>query len=167
MAPASIITSRLEVRAPREADGDRFVGLFQDPRFMEFSKGPLSARAARDRFQHMRAVTRELAFAKQPVVERSSGVVIGYTGVDYFQYDDERRLEWGYRLVPEVRGLGYATEASLALLGVARQHFTGEILAIIDPSNEPSRRVISKLGFAFRQHDTVEGELRNIYGLAV
>ena len=34
-----VLTERLEIRSPVEADRLRFVALFQDPGFMEFSAG--------------------------------------------------------------------------------------------------------------------------------
>jgi hypothetical protein len=34
-----MLTARLEVRLPREADRNRFVELFRDPEFMVFSDG--------------------------------------------------------------------------------------------------------------------------------
>jgi RimJ/RimL family protein N-acetyltransferase len=52
-------------------------------------------------------------------------------------------------LVPEVRGRSCATEAGLALVAVADRTFDGEMLAMIDPTNIPSRNVIGKLGFTF------------------
>ncbi|MGD0395097.1 MAG: GNAT family N-acetyltransferase, partial [Acidimicrobiales bacterium] len=104
---------------------------------------------------------------KQPIVERASGLVIGYTGADYFTFEGQARLEWGYRLVPESRGMGYATEASHALLGRARETFSGELLAIIDPANHASQNVCRKLGFAFLKQASVDGDLRNFYTLVI
>ncbi len=47
----------------------------------------------------MLAMCDVVPFAKQPILERASGLVVGYTGVDYFTFEGEERLEWGYRLV--------------------------------------------------------------------
>jgi RimJ/RimL family protein N-acetyltransferase len=134
-------TGRLLVRWPREAD--------------------------RDRFDHMVTVCRSIPFGKQPVVERSSGRVVGYTGVDYIDFEGRTWLEWGYRLVPECRGRGYATEASRALLARAHQTYTGELLAIIAPGNLASQNVCRKLGFTFWKQAPVAGDLSNIYTLPV
>ena len=121
----SPVTARLEVRPPREPDRARFVELFCDDDFMLFSGQARTEEAAHGRFDHMLAMCEVVSFAKQPIVERTSGLVVGYTGVDYFTFEGEQRLEWGYRLVPESRGLGYATEASQALLARARETFSG------------------------------------------
>jgi RimJ/RimL family protein N-acetyltransferase len=157
-----VTTARLVVRPPREADRDRFVELFRDEDFMVYS-GVLTEQAATDRFDHMVAVCQAVPFGKQPVVERSSGLVVGYTGVDHIAVEGRTWLEWGYRLVPKRRGLGYATEAGQALLAKAHQTYTGELLAIIAPENLASQNVCRKLGFTFWKQAPVEGDLRNLY----
>ena len=131
----SALTPRLEVRCPIELDRPRFVELFSDDAFMTFSGGSLAADQAHARFDRMLARCAEFSFAKQAIVERCSGVVIGYTGVDWIEFDGGRWLEWGYQLVPAARGKGYATEASLALLEVASHDYAGKILGIIHPEN--------------------------------
>jgi RimJ/RimL family protein N-acetyltransferase len=163
----TLVTSRLEVRPPRELDRARFVELFCNADFMIFSGQALSEEAAHRRFDHMLAMCEVIPFAKQPIVERGSGLVVGYTGVDYFTLEGEERLEWGYRLVPDARGLGYATEASQALLPCASETFSGELLAMIDPANHASQNVCRKLGFAFLKQADVAGNVRNLYTLAI
>jgi RimJ/RimL family protein N-acetyltransferase len=160
-------TLRLDVRCPTELDRPRFVDLFGDEAFMAFSGGRLAADPAHARFDRMLARCAELSFAKQPIVERCSGVIIGYTGVDWIELAGGRWLEWGYRLVPAARGNGYATEASLALLEVARNDYAGELLGIIHPDNRASQNVIRKLGFAYWKQAPVQGDLRYLYRLHV
>ena len=165
--PGVVTTARLLVRLPREADRDRLVELFCDEDFMVFSPGVLTEEEANGKFDHMIAVCESVPFGKQPVVELSSGLVVGYTGVDYIDFEGKTWLEWGYRLVPQCRGLGYATEASQALLAKAHQAPAGEILAIIAPDNLASQNVCRKLGFAFWKQAPVDGDLRNLYTLTV
>lgn len=160
-----VVTARLEVRPPVEGDRPRIVELFCDDDFMVFSSGSLTEVEANQRFDRMLALCEVVPFGKQPVVERASGNIVGYTGVDRFTFEGADWLEWGYRLVSESRCLGYATEASLALLRRARRAFVGEILAIIDPSNGPSQKVCRKLGFVFWKQAMVEGDARNLYRL--
>jgi RimJ/RimL family protein N-acetyltransferase len=162
----AVRTERLLVRPPREADRDRFVELFRDEDFMVFS-GVLTENEAEERFDHMVAVCQTVPFGKQPVVELSSGLVVGYTGVDHIDVGGRTWLEWGYRLVPERRGLGYATEAAQALLAKAHQTYAGELLAIIAPDNLASQNVCGKLGFTFWKQAPVDGAVRNLYTLPV
>ena len=160
-----LVTERLEVRHPTEADRPRFVELFSDDEFMVFSGEEMSEAEASGRFDRMRARCAEVSFAKQPIVERSSGVVIGYTGVDRIVFEDRRWLEWGYRLVPGARGRGYATEASAALIDAAAQEYTGTILGIVHPENGPSQNVIRKLGFTYWKRAPVLGDVRDLFRL--
>lgn len=162
----TVSTARILVRPPREADRNRFVELFRDEHFMLYA-GVLTERAANDRFDHMVAACRAVPFAKQPVVERSSGLIVGYTGVDHIDFEDKTWLEWGYRLIPECRGLGYATEAGQALLAKAHRTYAGELLCLIAPDNLPSQNVSRKLGFTFWKRALVEGDVRNLYTLRV
>jgi RimJ/RimL family protein N-acetyltransferase len=162
-----MLTSRLEIRLPVETDRARFVELFCHDDFMAFSSGVLDVDGANQRFDRMLARAEELPFAKQPVIERATGTTIGYSGVDWFDLEDRPRLEFGYRLVKEARGQGYATEASRAVLGVAAKAFRGEILAIIDPSNLASQRVAVKLGFTFWKQAFVDGYVDSLYRLDV
>jgi RimJ/RimL family protein N-acetyltransferase len=163
----AVTTARLMVRPPREADRGRFAGLFGNAEFMAFYPAVLTGEQAGDRFDHMVEVCRAIPFGKQPVVELASGLVVGYTGVDYIDFEGRTRLEWGYRLVPECRGRGYATEASRALLARAHQRYTGELLAIIAPGNLPSQNVCRKLGFTFWKQAPVEGGIANLYTLRI
>ena len=70
---AWVLTERLEVRLPVEADRARFVALFQDPAFMEFSDGVHDRASASTRFDVMLETAEGVPFAKQPVIERGDG----------------------------------------------------------------------------------------------
>ena len=130
---------------------------------MIFSSGVLTTSAAHERFDEMLIRGGQVPFAKQPVIERSTGLIVGYSGVNWFDFEGQRRLEFGYRLIPEARGLGFATEASQAVLGKAAETFRGEILAMVDPTNAASQNVCRKLGFAFWKQAIVDGYLDDIY----
>lgn len=140
-------TDRLTIRPPVEEDRSRFVELFTDEAFTVFSDGVHDVESANVRFDRMLLMVEGVVYAKQPVVERESGTVVGYTGVDTIVIDGIDRLEWGWRLVPEARRRGYATEAASALLAVADRHDDGEMLCLVAADNHASRRVADKVGF--------------------
>ena len=144
-----VLTERLQIRLPVEGDRLRFVELFQDPVYMEFSAGVHDLASANTRFDVMLQTAERVAFAKQPIIDRTSGEIVGYSGAAWCEFEGAPRLEFGYRLVPGARGQGYATEAGLAVLDVAAESFRGELLAMIDRQNVASKGVIGKLGFEF------------------
>src|SRR5438270_13808970 len=98
---------------------------------MVFSDGVCTMESANARFDEMLSNAAELPYAKQPVIERATGSIVGYSGVAWFDFEGRRRLEFGYRLVPEARGRGYATEAGRAVLAQAGESFRGELLAMM------------------------------------
>ena len=162
-----MLTSRLEVRPPTEDDRERMVQLWCDESFMVFSNGVTDIPEANRRFDEMLVRAEELPFAKQPVMELATGMIIGYSGANRCEFEGRNRLEFGYRLIPEARGRGYATEASQAVLTKSAETFSGEMLAFIDPRNNASQNVARKLGFEFWKLDTVMGYLDNIYRLQI
>jgi RimJ/RimL family protein N-acetyltransferase len=142
-----IETDRLTIRLPVEDDRGRFVQMFTDPAFTVFADGPHDVESAQARFDQMLLMAAALPYAKQPVIVRESGAIVGYTGAGTVVLDGIDRLEWGWRLVPEARGRGYATEAASALLAAADRHDDGEMLCLIAPDNHASRCVANKVGF--------------------
>ena len=134
---------------------------------MVFSDGVLDEASAQRRFDEMLERAQELPFAKQPVIERATGTLVGYSGVNWFEFEGQRRLEFGWRLVPEARGKGYATEAGRAVVALAAESFRGEILAIIDPMNHASAKVATKLGFSFWKQALVDDYLVDLSRLQV
>jgi len=158
-------TDRLIVRVPVEADRAEMVPMWQDNDFMSFSAGVLDETQANARFDRMLERCGEIAFAKQAIVERGTGRIIGYTGVDTFEFEGSPRLEWGYRLLLDARGKGYASEAGRALIDVARSTIVDPVtvLAMIDPRNEASQNVARKIGFGYWKMATVNGFLDQIW----
>jgi RimJ/RimL family protein N-acetyltransferase len=59
------------------------------------------------------------------------------------------QVEIGYSLMDEFQGRGYATEMMAAIIGwIGRDPRVTRIVAETDEANEPSRRLLERLGFA-------------------
>jgi RimJ/RimL family protein N-acetyltransferase len=89
--------------------------------------------------------------------DRSAVGHIGFHGAP----DDRGFVEVGYTVLPEHRRRGYAEEAVRALFDwAAREHGIRRFRASVGPWNEPSLRLVAKLGFlqTGTQWDEIDGE---------
>src|SRR5699024_10186471 len=77
---------------------------------------------------------------------------LGFIGVNYvpkpsnYTFDELPFYEIGWRLIPEVWGNGFATEGADAVLEYAKQQGINEVYAFTSENNEPSRKVMEKIG---------------------
>lgn len=89
-------------------------------------------------------------FGLYRVQEKTSGKAAGLCGL--VKRATLLDPDLGYALLPEFFGKGYAVEAAGAVLAEARERLRLErIVAITDPLNIPSVRVLEKLGFSFEK----------------
>ena len=74
-------------------------------------------------------------------------------------------VDLGFAFLPRFRSQGYALEAAHAVLGHARSAFAlTRLVAIMTPANEPSQRLLEKLGFAYeRSLDSAPGDPVRLY----
>jgi len=72
--------------------------------------------------------------------------VIGHCGF-HGHPEDVGRAEIGYLIFENVRGNGYATEATLGLVNWAREQGVETVFAAVSPKNHSSIRVAERAGF--------------------
>ncbi|HCG9584283.1 TPA: GNAT family N-acetyltransferase [Vibrio parahaemolyticus] len=143
-----IKTEHLELRQFAQRDRDEVVVLLQDADFMAFSPtGGMSSEQAETRFDALVNAFHNEDIGKFCVIERSTGELIGYCGLESYDYNGETVVELGYRLKVSARGKGYAFEASSAVLSFARDVGYSKVLAITEPENVVSQHILLKLGF--------------------
>jgi ribosomal-protein-alanine N-acetyltransferase len=142
-----IETERLVIRPMTAADAEEMHAVYSDPStFRYIGRGPAqSLDETRARIAEKAAHQAEHGFSLWAVVERASGRVVGDCGLQLLEGGPE--VELGYRLAHEVRGRGLATEAGRACL-IAGFDDLGldRIVAVAQPENVASRRVMKKLG---------------------
>ena len=78
---------------------------------------------------------------------KGSGDVIGYCGLIPNVHGQDGEPELAYEFLRKVWGQGYATEASWAVLGWAKESGYQRLWATVREWNTASRRVMAKLGF--------------------
>lgn len=148
-------TDRLIIRPWEADDRPAYTRIVSDPEVTRYVHGGKPFTEAEiDEFFARQA--RQLAahnVCMGAAVERETGRVVGISGVQ--PLGTTLDLEIGWIFEQSVWGRGFATEAGAA----ARDHVLGalrrrRVVAIIDPGNEPSKRVAARLGMQYEDHYT-------------
>lgn len=155
MALPPLTTDRLLLRQRHENDIPAILRMDRDPEVMRFLDGPRTDTAAHAEEVHAR-------------IRKDFGPGLGYWSVfprnqpeEFLGYvslhvmPDYAEVELGYRFCRAAWGRGFATEAAAACLDHAFVTLAlPEVVAVVDPDNGASQRVIAKLGFraAGRRH---------------
>jgi ribosomal-protein-alanine N-acetyltransferase len=161
-----IDTERLTIRLPTEADVTPLANLWSDPRVTHFLGGPRN-------FDEVRAALLDgLADPPPidlwPVVDKSSGDVIGHCGLVPKEIDGHDEVELVYMIAADHWGLGLATEAARAIRDYASHTLEIErLISLIDPANAASERVATKVGMK-HERDTVRpsGKTLRLYSIS-
>jgi [ribosomal protein S5]-alanine N-acetyltransferase len=85
-------------------------------------------------------------FGRWAVIETASGTVIGEYVLQYLEGGPE--IELGYKLARPCWGRGLAAEAAQACLGWALAERPEAVVAIVDPTNTRSARILARIGMA-------------------
>ncbi|HEX8592314.1 MAG TPA: GNAT family N-acetyltransferase [Pseudomonas sp.] len=142
-------TERLTLRELTLADVPALAAILGDAQVMRFSvRGPLSESAVAEFVQWSIRCYAVDGFGPWAVIERLTGDLAGFCALNREAVDRVEEVEIGYRLGPSFWGRGLATEAAAATLAYGFETLGLEsIIAIVQPSNVASIRVIRKLCF--------------------
>ena len=156
-----INATRLTLRPFRDDDLPRVKAPLGDPKVMAFSdNGPLDHAACREWLQRAKQTTTDhelpllLAICLKPD-ER----LVGYVSLanDPHRVSDGE-AELGFRLAYDYWGRGIATEAAQVMVAHAIcLQKTQRVVAIVDPNNRQSLRVLQKVGMAYDRNVMFEG----------
>jgi RimJ/RimL family protein N-acetyltransferase len=145
-----LVTERLLVRPMEPGDEDALHEVWSHAAVLAAldHPGPWPRAASRDRLETKMAHQERHGFAVWAVAERDGGRLVGETGLQLL--DGGPEVEVGWRIHPDVQRRGYATEAAGAALAAGFEQLGLErIVAVADPGNRASRRVMEKLGMTY------------------
>lgn len=148
-----LTTERLVLRPHRAGDLDAIAAMTGDPLVMRGIGG--LAQSREDSWRRMMSGVGSwalLGFGYWVIERRSDGQLLGQLGLTDFKRDVEPRIEdvpeLGYALGAAAHGAGYASEAVAAVLQWADAMLQADqVVAIVDPDNIRSIRVLEKAGF--------------------
>ena len=126
--------------------------------------GVVSIKAATGRIVTMQRVVEEQGIGARVLRAKPDGAPLGYCAILVGRGTlDEPEL--AYELLPTAQGHGYATEGSRALLDAAFHSGRSRIWSTVRAWNEPSFRVLARLGFQ-RHYSTTDAQGELVWLLA-
>jgi RimJ/RimL family protein N-acetyltransferase len=149
-ARVALKTGRLLLRELTPEDGEFICQLLNEPSFLRFV-GDRGIRTVDDARSWIAAGPRAMytrhGYGLYLVALRSTGEPMGICGLVSREWLEEPDI--GFSLLPAWWGKGYAFEAASAVMMEAGVHRLSRVLAITNPDNSSSIRLLEKLGFHF------------------
>ena len=150
-------TERLTIRSWAPADRAAFKEMMNDPEVTRYLRGgrPYAEDEVDEWFARQERQLSEFGFCMGAVIEKSSGSLVGISGMQPLGTTPDLEVGWIFRR--DRWGRGYASEAGAAAIA----HVLGplgrsRVVAIIDVDNDPSKRVASRLGMHYEGRYTGE-----------
>jgi RimJ/RimL family protein N-acetyltransferase len=148
-------TERLVIRPWQPDDRPAFTALMSHPEVTQYVHGgqPYSEAEVDEWFARQARQLAEHDVCMGALIEKSTGRLAGLAGTQ--PLGTTGNLEIGWILSRDAWGRGFATEAG----GAAMRHVLEtlarpRVVAIIDPDNEPSKRVAARLGMHYQARYT-------------
>jgi len=140
-------SQRLCYRQLRDDDWPVIWEMDSDPLVMRYIRDPAEDPASHRQEYRQRFMHTELHRHLFAIEWRQQSGMLGW--VLLRPTDDRQWIEVGYRLARRCWGQGIATEAAAAALEIAFQRWrVDRVMAVTHPENQPSQRVLDKLGFS-------------------
>jgi [ribosomal protein S5]-alanine N-acetyltransferase len=148
-----IETARLSLTELGDDDAEFIFGLVNEPSFLRYI-GDRGVRTPDDALRYLRqgpvAGYAKYGHGLMRVGLKSAGTPIGMCGV--LRRDTLPEPDLGFSLLPAYWRQGYAHEAAAAVMRHARDVLRlGRVLAITTTDNDPSIRLLGKLGFRYER----------------
>lgn len=156
-----ITTSRLLLRPVTHSDFVATHQLLSDPEVMRFSlNGPYSEQKTTDFISHCVEQTEKELPSLLAVIDRTTGLLIGYCGFYMQKINGIEEVELGYRLLKQHWGKGLASEAASAMKNHAFDNMgLTRLISIIEDENVGSIRVAEKVGLTLEKKMLYAGKI--------
>jgi len=145
-------TQRLVITVPSLSDFKDQYTLQSDPDTMQYIGSGIRAEdEVRESLKNAILHYEKHGFSLGSVFEKKTGNFIGRSGLIYLGFEDTQpEIEIAYALLKPYWGQGYASELVKVLVDWGFKNLPiGKLVAVINPGNERSRRVLEKSGFHY------------------
>lgn len=140
-------TPRLILRPPRAEDFDGYVALMSDDDHVRYIGGAAPAGTVWRQMMTVAGAWSLQGFAFFSAIEKSTGRWVGRLGP--WRPHGWPGNEVGWSVLPDVAGMGYATEGAAASMDWSFYHLDWtNVIHCIAPENRPSQKVAERLGSA-------------------
>ena len=156
-----ILTQRLNLRVIREEDAPFLVALVQTKGWLRFI-GERKITGPGEAETYIRTLLDHPGKHYLVMEHKKTAKALGI--LSFIHREELPTPDFGFALLPQAEGQGYALEASRAFLSHLSQ--TGEyptLLAITVPENERSTRLLHKLGFTYDKEILQEGKILSLF----
>lgn len=141
-------TDRLILRRLDEWDVDEIYALRSDPEVMRFIRAPQNRLETVNWLNLVSSRWTSDGIGFCAIIEKRTNKFIGWCGL--WRLKETNELEIGYAINKKDWGKGFATEAARFFLQYAFERLKPDkIVAVAEPENLPSRRVMEKIGMKF------------------
>ena len=144
-------TERLILRSWKPEDLSAFFDMNRDKVVMRYFPMLLNYSQTDAFYNRIQSEFDRKGWGLYAVELKSTGAFIGYVGLHEIGFDEDFALgsvEIGWRLAADYHNQGYATEAALKVLELAREHGLTTIYSFTAVVNKPSERVMQKIGMS-------------------
>jgi [ribosomal protein S5]-alanine N-acetyltransferase len=146
-------TERLYLRKFTITDARFILELLNTPTWLQYI-GDRGVRNLEDAENYLRNGSlqsyEENGFGFYCVIEKSTGKPIGMCG--FIKREELTDVDLGFAFLPEYLGQGYGYEIAKATLEFGKRNLNlKRIIAIVNPENEASNKLLKKLGFNYEK----------------
>jgi RimJ/RimL family protein N-acetyltransferase len=147
-----LLTPRLRLEPFDDAHFDGLYAMNSQPEVMRYITGrPETEEETRAAIARVKARWAEWGYSWWAFIERATGALVGAGAIQHLNRDASAPLEIGWRLPPAQWGKGLASEAAEHMAAFAFDALKpAELLAVCDPDNTASARVMQRLGMRYR-----------------
>ncbi|WAU82817.1 GNAT family N-acetyltransferase [Streptomyces sp. Qhu-G9] len=155
LAGEELLTARLSLRRPTEADIDAIFTIHSDPATCLHNSSDALARPeeAGELYQRWNNQWQSCGYGYWVVRRHDSALQLGFCGVKPMELNGMKVLNLFYRFATSAWGQGFASEAAIAVTSWASRHVPDlPLIARVRPANAASRRVAVRAGLTRAEH---------------